>query len=365
MIRRVAIIGGGPGGLMTAYQLQKRCPIPVEVTLYEATERLGGKVLTEQFGAAAVSYEAGAAELYDYSQVGQDPLRELVEALGLNVKPMAGASIVLHGQILDDLEDVARVHGPTTRRALLEFDERAKAWMSPEEYYDADWRELSADPKSSSTFEDELQLVLDATARQFLRTMIHSDLATEPHRTSASYGLQNYLMNDDRYMRLYTIDGGIEQLVLALADRVEARVLLRQRVTDVDCLADGRVRVVSQRRSADDDLLTLSDDFDYVVAALPNHYLPTLRWSDDALQQAMRRHYIQYDYPAHYLRVSVLFREVFWRDVLQDSYFMLDAFGGCCLYDESSRNGSEHYGALGWLLAGDAATAAANLTDDA
>ncbi|MGI4854054.1 MAG: FAD-dependent oxidoreductase, partial [Janthinobacterium lividum] len=77
------------------------------------------------------------------------------------------------------------------------------------------------------------------------------------------------------------------------------------------------------------------------------------------------RHYIQYDYPAHYLRVSVLFREVFWRDVLQDSYFMLDAFGGCCLYDESSRNGSAHYGALGWLLAGDAATAAANLTDDA
>jgi hypothetical protein len=42
---------------------------------------------------------------------------------------------------------------------------------------------------------------------------------------------------------------------------------------------------------------------------------------------------------------------------------MLDAFGGCCLYDESSRNGSKSTGALGWLLAGDAATNAGNRTD--
>lgn len=62
--------------------------------------------------------------------------------------------------------------------------------------------------------------------------------------------------------------------------------------------------------------------------------------------------------------MSVLFREVFWRDVLQDSYFMLDAFGGCCLYDESARNGCEGYGALGWLLAGDAALTYGNLPDD-
>jgi len=65
---RVAIIGGGPGGLMTAYQLQQRCTVPFEATIYEASSRLGGKILTKQFTAMPVAYEAGAAELYDYSQ---------------------------------------------------------------------------------------------------------------------------------------------------------------------------------------------------------------------------------------------------------------------------------------------------------
>ena len=47
MACRVAIIGGGPGGLMTAYQLQQRCRVPFETTIYEARSRLGGKILTD------------------------------------------------------------------------------------------------------------------------------------------------------------------------------------------------------------------------------------------------------------------------------------------------------------------------------
>ena len=340
---------------MTAYQLQQRCGFPVDVTLYEAGGRLGGKVRTEQFRTAPVRYEAGAAELYDYSAVGEDPLRQLVERLGLDVRPMRGASILLRGEVLDDLDDVARAYGADTRRALQAFDEHAKAWMSPQEYYDADWHDRLTDPLHGRTFEDELQQVPDVTARELLRTMVHSDLATEPHKTSASYGLQNYLMNDDRYMRLYGIEGGVERLVQELADGIHARILLRDAVRRVESLSDGSLRVISANRA---------EDYDFVVLALPNHYLPTLQFSDDAVREAVRRHYIRYDYPAHYLRVSVLFQRVYWQDVLKDSYFMLDAFGGCCLYDESSRNGAKEYGVLGWLLAGDAATTAANLSDE-
>lgn len=356
---RVAIIGGGPGGLMTAYELQQRCSAPYEASIYEASSRLGGKILTQEFTAAPVTYEAGAAELYDYSQIGEDPLRELIEKLGLTVKPMSGSAVVINDEVLRDFDDVGRVYGEPARQALLEFDARARQWMSPQEYYDSDWRESNADPMASRTFHDELARVPDEAARRYLRTLVHSDLATEPHRTSAAYGLQNYLMNDASYMQLYTIEGGIERLPQELAAQVEARILLREPVVRVERAEGETVRVISRRGGA-----IASEEYDLVVVALPNACIPLIEWGGEALSEAMHRHCVHYDHPAHYLRVSVLFREVFWGATLKGSYLMLDAFGGCCLYYESSRNDCTSAGVLGWLLAGDEAMVAGNHTDE-
>jgi monoamine oxidase len=107
------------------------------------------------------------------------------------------------------------------------------------------------------------------------------------------------------------------------------------------------------------------EEFDFVVVALPNPWLPAIRWAPAALAEAMAAHHRHYDHPAHYLRVSLLFEEPFWRTVITDSFFMLEAFGGCCVYDESSRVAGHRYGALGWLLAGDAALNYGNLEDAA
>jgi monoamine oxidase len=219
--------------------------------------------------------------------------------------------------------------------------------------------ESNADAKANSSFYDELSKVPDESARRYLRTLVHSDLATEPHRTSAAYGLQNYLMNDERYMRLYTIEGGIERLPQELAARVDARILLREPVVRVERAKDDILRVFSVRHGK-----MACEEYDYVVVALPNACIPLIEWGGDALGEAMHRHCAHYDYPAHYLRISVLFREIFWEKILQESYMMLDAFGGCCLYDESSRNGCRPAGVLGWLLAGDEAMIASNHTDE-
>jgi protoporphyrinogen oxidase len=356
MTRKIAIIGGGPGGLMTAYQLQQRCPVPFEVTIYEASSRLGGKIVTGVFASASVAYEAGAAELYDYSELGEDPLRNLVARLALKTQPMGGRSVILDGHVLHDIDDVGRVYGEPARKALEDFDAHARQWMSPEEYYESDWSESAAGPAAS--FEDELENVPDPAARRYLRTLVHSDLATEPHRTSAAYGLQNYLMNFPEYMRLYTIEGGIERLPQELAARVDARILLDEPVLRVERTRAETLRVTSRRDGA-----AVSEEYDFVVVALPNDCLPSIEWGGDALDRAMRRHIVRHDHPAHYLRVSVLFREIFWHDFLKESYVMLEAFGGCCLYDESSRNGCRSHGVLSWLLAGDAATLACNSTD--
>jgi monoamine oxidase len=159
-------------------------------------------------------------------------------------------------------------------------------------------------------------------------------------------------------MQLYTIEGGIERLPEELAKRVEARILLREPVLRVQRVRNEKLRVESRREGA-----MRSEEYDFVVVALPVDSLTSIEWGGEALEEAMRKHRIRHDHPAHYLRVSLLFREIFWERTLQDSYVMLDAFGGCCLYDESSRNGCRSSGVLSWLLAGDAAVSAGNCTD--
>src|SRR5579884_438254 len=119
---RVAIIGGGPGGLMTAYLLERRTHSPCAITLFEAGDRLGGKIVTRRFDTAPVPYEAGAAELYDYSQLGPDPLRELVAALGLSTSPMAGDTVVLGDRLVRTWDDIRRELGEEAWRALRRFN---------------------------------------------------------------------------------------------------------------------------------------------------------------------------------------------------------------------------------------------------
>jgi monoamine oxidase len=78
----------------------------------------------------------------------------------------------------------------------------------------------------------------------------------------------------------------------------------------------------------------------------------------------MDRHHQFYDHPAHYLRVSALFERPFWRESMQGSFFMIEAFGGTCLYDESSRFDAGGAGILGWLIAGSEALRLGNLPDE-
>jgi 2-polyprenyl-6-methoxyphenol hydroxylase-like FAD-dependent oxidoreductase len=97
---QLAIVGGGPGGLIMTHLLE-RFPVGLfDVTLFEATARLGGKILTQRFDTIPAIYEAGVAELYDYSHIGLDPLKTLVQELGLKAIPMHGYAVVLGEETL-------------------------------------------------------------------------------------------------------------------------------------------------------------------------------------------------------------------------------------------------------------------------
>jgi len=343
---RIAIVGGGPGGLFTAFHLERLAGRSVEITIFESGRRLGGKVLTPTFTAAAVTYEAGAAELYDYTPVGEDPLRDLVADLGLATVPLGGATVIVDGDPLANLDDVEAVLGTAARREVEAFDARARGGMTPREFYAAD--DVAAGrPDRFSGFTAGIR---HPAARRYVETMIHSDLATEPGSTSVAYGLQNYLMNDPAYMRLYAIAGGNERLIDAVAARLGARIRLESRVTAIQPRDDGRFDLVVQAAEA-----RPPEPFDAVVLALPIEHLATVECGAGGLAAALRRHLARFDHPAHYLRVTALFDEPFWRGRIDGGYLMLDAFDGCCLYDESAREPEPRHGVLGWLLGGAAA----------
>jgi protoporphyrinogen oxidase len=354
-IPQIAIVGGGPGGLLTALFLQQTANRPLRTTIFEASSRLGGKVLTSSFAAAPVRYEAGAAELYDYTPVGEDPLRELVAELGLPTTPLGGATVVLDGVAVANLDDLGDALGSEARRTIEDFDLHARGMMTPREFYASD----EAKPDAAGPFTVFLDRVRHPVARRYLEAMIHSDLATEPDLTSVSYGLQNYLMNDPAYMRLYCIAGGNEQLIDAIVARIDADVRLGTRVTEIRAVEGGRFHVATGPGDRAD------EPFDAVVVALPLQHLAAVRFAGTELAAAVRRHVARFDHPAHYLRVTALFDEPFWQHRIDGGYLMLDAFGGCCLYDESAREPEPRHGVLGWLLGGAAAEYWASRDDDA
>ena len=350
------MVGGGPGGLLTAYFLGQFAAATIRTTIFEASRRLGGKVLTPSFAAAPVHYEAGAAELYDYTPVGEDPLRNLVAQLGLATAPLGGASVVVDGASISNVDDVAHHLGLRARHEVERFDRRAQGWMTPQEFYASD--DTPAGP--SRPFDTMLDEIHDTAARRYLETMIRSDLATEPDRTSTSYGLQNYLMNDPAYMRLYCIAGGNEQLIDALACRIDAEIRLQSPVTEVRLVDQGYMLTTGGEEWG-----ATAGPFDAVVLALPLQHLTAVRFTGDDLAAALRRHCLRFDHPAHYLRVTALFDQPFWRRRMDGGYLMLDAFGGCCLYDESAREPEPRHGVLGWLVGGAAAEDWAARDDDA
>ncbi len=355
---RVGIIGGGPGGLMTAYLLDQKSPVRLRSKIFEASNRFGGKLLTEQFECAPVRYEAGAAELYGYSQIGPDPLYNLVKNFGIATKNMYGRTVVLDGQILASPPDIKRHFGDKTLSAIKDFHKRGRMSISPHAYYDSGWPDDNKHPWSRRSFQSVLAKVPDKQARRYLKVAVHSDLATEPHKTSALFGVQNALIDHKDYVRLYSLEGGMERLTQALIGNTTAQLALNSPVVRVKKNKFGTYDIYYRHQEN-----IFSEEFDAVVVALPNGWMPSIEWEGNRLEEAMYKHNLYYEGMAHYLRISLLFKKPFWRDMINGSYFQSDSFGGCCVYDESSKLDAGNYGTLSWLLAGSEALLRSNLED--
>src|SRR3954452_10477611 len=114
----LAIVGGGPGGLMSAWYLKKKLGDLCRVTIYEASDRVGGKILTRKFDSAPAMYEAVVAEIYEYFLSSLVQLRELVQHFGLQTIPMDAEQVQLDGELLNDVPGMRRKYGAKTAEAI-------------------------------------------------------------------------------------------------------------------------------------------------------------------------------------------------------------------------------------------------------
>jgi monoamine oxidase/SAM-dependent methyltransferase len=355
----LAIVGGGPGGLMSAWYLRRKLGDLCRVTLFEATDRLGGKVMTRRFESSPAMYEAGVAEIYDYSMTGPDPLRELVQHFGLQTIPMDAEQVQLDGELLADIPGMRRKYGAKTAEAIAAFRRKCARMISPLQYYEGVGAQDNLHPWASITCEELLDReVSDPTAKRFLKVMARSDLATESHNTNGLNALKNFVMDIDGYIGLYSIQNGNEQLISCLHSEIDADIKLNHRVLKVGKTDSGRYRLDMVNGKGPE-----TQEFDLVLMCLPHSWLATMAWDGEQLRQSMTRHVAYFDRPAHYLRVSILFDTPFWADKVPGAWFMSEAFGGCCVYNEGARHDVGRQGVLNWLIAGSDALAYANLSD--
>lgn len=356
---RVAIVGGGPGGLFTNYLLDRFCDGLFTATLFEASDRLGGKIATDAFDKGNSLYERGVAEYYDYSHFGPDPLKRIItEVMGLEVVPMDGKGVILNGNILNTRRDIKKHCGEATMKALDDFHAKCKELCTPDEYYEGYSGDDNKHPWAGKTFREVLDDIPDETARKYIEVAVRSDVATEPQLTNALNGLKNVLMDDPKYLRLYSIAGGNERLIDGLAERISAKVMLESRVTKIARNEGGTYTLTVRRKGRDE-----THEFDHVVVALPNYWVAQIEFEGRGARMAVQQHQARYDNAAHYLRVTVQFKKPFWEEHFQGHYVMSDAFGGCCIYDETARHPGKH-GVLGWLIPATHAFALANLSDE-
>ena len=344
---------------MSAWYLKRKLGDLCRVTIFEASDRLGGKIVSRKFDTAPAMYEAGVAELYDYSMTGPDPLRELVQHFGLQTIPMDALQVHLGGELLDDVPGMRRKYGAKTAGAIEAFRKRCTEVMSPIEYYEGVGAHDNEHPWAELTAEEVLDTeVDDAVAKRFFKVMARSDIATESHNTNGLNALKNYVMDIDGYIGLYSIQNGNEQLIEGLQSEINADILLNYRVLAVGKAATGRYELKMMNGKGPE-----TRDFDLVLICLPHSWLATLGWEGELLRKSMVKHIAYFDRPAHYLRISLLFDEPFWGDKIPGSWFMSEAFGGCCVYNEGSRHDVGRHGVLNWLIPGSDALAYANLSD--
>lgn len=209
---RVIVVGGGLAGLAAASELRRA---GFEVALFEARNRLGGRVLTlrTQFGSGQYA-EAGGEFVHPLHRT----LIGYVRQFGLALEP-ASASLPARDLVYrrGKRARLSVVETDAVRASLARFDDRLGQLAKPLDPADPAVAGARLDGLSAAQLLDELRL--EPTARWLVEHSLRNVFAVEPDDLSLLFLAQRRKLYGSLAARGGTmrIQGGAGRLVSALA----------------------------------------------------------------------------------------------------------------------------------------------------
>jgi monoamine oxidase len=251
----VIVVGAGLAGLSAAVRLMQD---GARVTVLEAQDRAGGRVLTIRDGFAAGQHaEAGG----DFIDRGQEDIRRLAREYGLTVRP-----ILRQGFSFVRYKEGGGIHGRPMKgaRAWKPLTDHAKPWLEAYHRTEQRWESAvvrSLAQRSVAQWLDEINA--DAQMRAMVRGL-HGFFLAEPEDLSLLVLIEQLASEAPGQDAMGRIEGGNDRLPHALARVVGEGLHLKTAALAVhDDQACVRVTV----EHAGGDRVQLRAD--YVILAIP------------------------------------------------------------------------------------------------
>ncbi len=265
---RVAIVGGGLAGLTAAHALRKA---GVEITLYEGSDRLGGRCFSERKAFAEGQIAERGGEFIDAPHTA---IIGLVKELGLELDDVLAAEGGA-GHSITWLDGAEYTEADATRDFQPVYplvQAQAKALGDHYGYAGSNQTAKQLDAMSVADWID--RHVPGGRRSKLGRVLNHAyveEFAVETDRLSAinlvitlrESAQDNFATYADSDQR-YHVRGGNDQIVARLADTLVGNIAMGTRLTRLERIGGGRYRVLTDRNGS-----TASAEFDRVILALP------------------------------------------------------------------------------------------------
>jgi Flavin containing amine oxidoreductase len=297
----MVIVGGGISGLTAAYTALEAGIAPHAITLYEAKDRLGGKIKSEMLGTTSVNMGA------EFIDGDHSHIIDLCAKFGLTLVPATdqniercqlkeGATIAseqlhdalafLRVYIQRDQQEIQR--DPHGERTLL-LDQ-----YSMNDYLDVLITEIKNDPThaqnihqlqndGTDVFEDNNNRITESALTQALDVVkgaFRAECGLDNSSISAFHFLHGFNGEADSVLASdcgYRIEGGTEQLIHALRDYLlEQGVRIEQQHTLHAITTDGEQKVLSLSTPEGEKIVRAED----VVLAVSALVLPSIQGLD-------------------------------------------------------------------------------------